>query len=293
MTEKYLSTHNSVTQWTSKHEDVLVDWSDRAMCYRWMHSKSAQEYSFLSNSFTIPVIIMSTLTGTANFAIDRFPLEYQPRVQMAIGTINLFAGMITTVQQFLKINELSESHRVASLSWDKFYRNVRMELTKNPLERTNVMMMMKTSKEEFDRLMEICPPISRKMACKFRKKFKDDISWQTISKPDICDILEPARSIVYSVDEDFELKNEESRAISKIIKEKGHQIEIDSSIESFMVKFHDEYLRTPTTTEVIENLRDTIDVKIIENWLSKQTKNKKAPPILIERGDSCRFTGTR
>ena len=53
-------------KWTAEHERILVDWADKALCYRWLHGKAHERYSKLNTWFTIPVIIMSTLTGTAN-----------------------------------------------------------------------------------------------------------------------------------------------------------------------------------------------------------------------------------
>ena len=70
---------------------------------------------------------MSTVTGTANFAQEKFPEATREYVPMLIGGVNIVAGIITTVQQFLKIGELNEAHRIASLSWDKFYRKIRIE----------------------------------------------------------------------------------------------------------------------------------------------------------------------
>ena len=54
---------------------------------------------------------------------------------MAIGAVNIFAGILTTIAQFLKIGELNEAHRVASIAWDKFYRNTKVELAKSPAEK--------------------------------------------------------------------------------------------------------------------------------------------------------------
>ena len=59
--------------------------------------------------FTIPVIIMST-TGTANFAQERLPEDYRSYAAMGIGAVNIFAGILTTIAQFLKIGELNEAH---------------------------------------------------------------------------------------------------------------------------------------------------------------------------------------
>ena len=107
-------------EWKEYHENILVDWADKALCYRWLHSKSSSKYIRLRNLYTIPVIILSTLTGTANFALERVPEQYQGYCQIGIGSLNILAGIITTVSQFLKINELSEAHRVSSISWINF-----------------------------------------------------------------------------------------------------------------------------------------------------------------------------
>ena len=73
---------------------------------------------------------------------------------MGVGGFNILAGIITTIQQFLKITQLNEAHRVSSIAWDKFYRNIKIELAKHPNERMDVVHMIKICKEEFDRLIE-------------------------------------------------------------------------------------------------------------------------------------------
>ncbi len=165
--------------WTIEHENVFIEWSDKAMCYRWLHSRSYKIYSFRNAWFTIPVIVMSTITGTANFAQDKFPPQYKVMAQMLIGGINIIAGILTTIQQFLKITELNEGHRVSAISWGKFVRNVTVILAKSPLERENTPIeLLNRYKEEFDRLMEISPDIEDNVLIKFKEviynKEKDD-----------------------------------------------------------------------------------------------------------------------
>ena len=62
---------NKDIKWSTPHENILTDWADKAMCYRWLHSKANRKFYRLNALFTIPVIIISTLTGTANFAQDK------------------------------------------------------------------------------------------------------------------------------------------------------------------------------------------------------------------------------
>ena len=71
---------------------------------------------------------MSTITG-----IILHPEKCQHNITYysSIIGVNIIAGT-TTVQQFLKISELNEVHRVSSITWDKFYRKIRVELAKPP-----------------------------------------------------------------------------------------------------------------------------------------------------------------
>lgn len=179
-------------KWKGEHESILVDWADKAQCYRWMHRKAHDQYSRKNMWFTIPVIILSTITGTANFAQERISEEYRSTAVMAIGGLNIFAGVLTTIQQFLKISEINEAHRVASVAWDKFHRNIRVELTKHPDQRTPVSQMLKVCKEEFDRLMETCPPVSDKVAKEFVDTFKGNPEYSQVVVPDICGVLRPS-----------------------------------------------------------------------------------------------------
>jgi hypothetical protein len=182
---------NDAIEWTPEHEKILIEWADKAMCYRWLHSKANAMFSSLNAWYTIPVIIISTLTGTANFAQERVPLAYQGYFSMIVGGFNILAGIITTIQQFLKVTQLNEAHRVSSIAWDKFYRNIKIELAKHPSERIDVRHMIKMSKEEFDRLMETSPSVPENIILSFKANFTEQKIFEQIAKPEICDILIP------------------------------------------------------------------------------------------------------
>ena len=66
-------------------------------------------YSFKSPLVYCSSYYYSTLI-TTNFAQES-SRNYQ--VYSVVGSINILAGIITTIQQFLKISELNEAHRVA------------------------------------------------------------------------------------------------------------------------------------------------------------------------------------
>jgi len=157
--------------WKAEEERIIKDWADKAQCYEWMHLRAHIKYKSRNAWFTIPVIIISTITGTANFAQDRFSEDYKPWVVMGVGAFNIFAGIITTIYQFLKISELNEGHRVAALYWGKFYRNLRTELAKHPLDRSNHDHVLTGAKEEYDRLLEMSPMVPQSVIAEFNKKY--------------------------------------------------------------------------------------------------------------------------
>ena len=60
---------------------------------------------------------MSTLTGTANFAMDSFvPTEQKKMAMGIVGGVNIFAGILSTLQNFLRYAELMEGHRSSGVS---------------------------------------------------------------------------------------------------------------------------------------------------------------------------------
>ena len=57
--------------------------------------------------------------------------------------MSIIAGIITTIYQFLKISELNEGHRSASISWGKFYNNLKTIVLRHPLDRLSQMKLLK------------------------------------------------------------------------------------------------------------------------------------------------------
>lgn len=255
-------------EWTPEHETILIEWADKAMCYRWLHSKSNALYSSLNAWYTIPVIVISTLTGTANFAQERVPLEYQSYYVMVVGGFNILAGIITTIQQFLKITQLNEAHRVSSIAWDKFYRNIKIELAKHPSERIDVRQMVKMSKEEFDRLMETSPNIPEKIVKQFKNNFNSHNAFDKIVKPEICDILIPTneyRNPWYNDENRAKVMNENLKSqLEKQNKVKRTNENNRKMVLDFINLFISLNNREPMETEIIDNLKDKLDINTVK-----------------------------
>lgn len=147
-------------KWSKNEQKLLIKWADHATCLKWMHSQSYKQYLCRNAWLSIPVIIISTATGTANFAQLGIDAENNSTVSMIIGAFNILAAIITTIMQFLKVSQLLEGHRIAYISWDKFARKIKVDLTKETHTEIDKLVKFTAYREEYDRLTEISPEIS-------------------------------------------------------------------------------------------------------------------------------------
>lgn len=201
---------NELDHWSNECEILLAEWSEKASCYRWLHNKSEKKYRTRYYMFSIPVIILSTLTGAANVGMDSYiDKENKSMAQGIVGGVNIFAGILSTLQTFLKVCENMENHRSAGVSWSKLGRNISIELAIDPNRRQNCHDFLNICRAEYDRLIEQSPLITDDIIDTFKKRFKS----YEVSKPAITNGLD--KCIIYkkqniSSEKDLEIIKQES-----------------------------------------------------------------------------------
>jgi hypothetical protein len=141
--------------WKKEQEHILRKWADKSLCLKIMHERAYKKYWCLNAWFNIPVIIISTITGTGNFASASFGSSQY--ITFIIGGFNLFAGILATIATYTGVAQKLEAHRFSSVAWDKFSRKIQIELAKSRLDRVRVKDFIKQSAEEYDRLIEMSP----------------------------------------------------------------------------------------------------------------------------------------
>jgi len=143
---------------TDKHIEILNKWIKDAHGLKLMHEQAHNKYWCLNAWFNIPVITISTITGTGSFAINDLPLEYTYIMLYLIGGLNILGGILSTLSAFIGSAQLSESHRLASISWSKFSRKIQLQLS-TPESNINTVEFMFKSKVEYDNIIELSPSI--------------------------------------------------------------------------------------------------------------------------------------
>jgi len=175
--------------WSKEQERLMAEWSDIATCYRWLHDQSEKIFHSKTLWINLPVIILSTVGGTANFGVQSLfeSDDTKKYASFVIGSISLLAGLLTTVGNYLRYAQLEESNRVASIAWGKFQRLIAVELAIHPNDRMDSMDFLKICRSDLDRLIEQSPPIPKEAIELFEDRFGQI---KELKKPDICGALE-------------------------------------------------------------------------------------------------------
>ena len=178
--------------WTKELEVLFAEWADKAACYRWMHDKTGRMYQGRDQAFMFPIIILSTVGGAANFAMNSISQDptIQTYIQLGLGGLSIATGILTTIANRLGYASASEAHRGASISWGKFNRLIVIELSLHPDERMEAFAFMKMFRIELDRLIEQSPTIPEAIINSFIYEFKETLD---VKKPDITGDLEHTR----------------------------------------------------------------------------------------------------
>lgn len=176
--------------WTEEQERLLAKWSDFAACYRWLHDRTEKKLSNYNSAITIPVIILSTITGTASVGLNGLVGDSavaQKYAQVGIGIVSLFTGILTTLGNFFRYAQNSEAHRVAAVSWSKFNRLISVELAQKPDDRMDSLDFISICRQDLDRLIEQSPQVPDDIIYNFEREFEHQ---EDLNKPDICNNIE-------------------------------------------------------------------------------------------------------
>lgn len=226
--------------WEKDTELLLKEWSDKSICYKWLHLKSHEKYISKNSYFIIPIIIISTLSGVLNFTQNQIPVNYVNYYVLFIGALNIINGMLSTIHQYLKIAELSEAHKIAYISWDKLYNNIKTELSKNIKNRIPLMDFISYCKQEYNRLLEISPIVSNDILILFHNTFEKD---DNLEIPDILGCIKSTHVYDSSLNMDTIIEID-------LLKQKTKELEFNTKIENIKIQFLQSKGRLPTQQEI-------------------------------------------
>jgi hypothetical protein len=186
---------NNIPEWHTQHLVILKDWGEISASYRWLHYYTHIRYKIKNYAYMIPVIVLSTISGTANFAQSQIPLSFSNYFGLVVGFINILCAILTTIYQFTKISEMMESHRISSVSYGKLSRNIDMMINlPEEYRKISGELFIKECKSELDKLIDSSQTIPKDLLLKYSIMAKST----GIKQPEIS-IINPKS--IYSINE--------------------------------------------------------------------------------------------
>jgi len=165
-------TTNRNVEWDDSIENILSEIGDESQINAYMHKKAQAYYTKQNIKYQLPIIVLSALSGTGNFISANFP-DYSSLIVLVVGGVSIFTSIISSVAQFLKVSQLSESHRMSYLSWEKFHSTIKFQLNKKRINRDNLKDFISLVVPEYQRLKEISADIPKDICEQVKRNKKN------------------------------------------------------------------------------------------------------------------------
>lgn len=112
----------------------LEQWLNGIKISHISHSRATAHYKRLGRGLGIPVLILTTVVGTAVFTAIASPNGYSTGLQLLAGLLSMGAAVLSGLQTFLNYGELAERHREAAVKYGGLRREIEEIISFTPNE---------------------------------------------------------------------------------------------------------------------------------------------------------------
>ena len=167
-------------EWNSQLEKVISEQGEKCLSYFWLHDRAEKKYNSLDVWVNVPVIVLSTLAGSASIGSESLFKGFD-QASVIIGIVSIMVGILNTLGSYFSWSKRSEGHKISSISYNKAYNFIKIELSLPRNQRTEPSEFLKLIKNELERLKEISPQIPDSAIREYNLKFAD--KYVDVGKP--------------------------------------------------------------------------------------------------------------
>ena len=160
-------------EWSSQVEDILAAEGEKCRGLSWIHTRCETEMSRYNTFIQVPVIVLSTLAGTASVGSATLFAGSTTVSSIVIGLVSISVGIMNTLGGFFNFAKRAESHRIAHLHYSKIATKISIELSLPRLERISAESLLNYVRESMERLAETTPLAPEKILDNFNREFKE------------------------------------------------------------------------------------------------------------------------
>lgn len=167
--------------WSSSLETLIASEGERCRGLAWINQKAEIYYAHRANAIAIPVIVLSTLAGTASVGSSSLFQGDTQISSVVIGLVSIGVGILNTISSYFSWARKAEAHRIAYLSYSKLFSIIRVEMSLPRSERKEADQLLAQIRDGMERLAETTPSPPPSILDQFNIHFKDED--KSISRP--------------------------------------------------------------------------------------------------------------
>jgi hypothetical protein len=158
--------------WNDSLETLVAEEAEKCGGLSWLHSECERYFSIHTNWIALPVIILSTVNGFLSGSSQTIFSNPQTS-SIGLGVVSLFTGVLSTVGSYFAWAKRTEAHRISAIQYQKISKFLTIELSLPKSERVAAKDILKITREQIERLMEISPAVPESIITKYKNRFKN------------------------------------------------------------------------------------------------------------------------
>jgi hypothetical protein len=159
--------------WSHALETLIAQEGEKCRGLSWINQRAEVFYSKKNNWIAIPVIILSTLSGTASVGSSSLFSGETQISSIVIGLVSIGVGILNTISSYFAFSRKAEAHRIAHLHYNKLYELIALEMSLERAERMEPENLLAQVRTSMERLAETTPTPPEGILDEFNKRFKD------------------------------------------------------------------------------------------------------------------------
>lgn len=159
--------------WSDQLEVLIAREAEKCRGLAWIHQRAELHQNYRNNIIQIPVIILSTLAGTASVGSTTLFENSTQIASVVIGGVSICVGILNTLANYYSFAKRSEAHRIAYIQYSKLFSQIAIELSLPRNERMDPPSLLKMIRDTMERLSETTPSPPVSIINAFNNQFKD------------------------------------------------------------------------------------------------------------------------
>ena len=167
--------------WNDSLETLVAEEAEKCGGLSWLHIECEKYFSNYTNWIALPVIILSTVNGFMSGSSQTI-FSNPEAASIGLGVVSLFTGILSTLGSYFAWAKRAEAHRISAIQYQKISKFLTIELSLPKTERVAAKDILKITREQIERLLEISPAVPDSILLKYKEKFKNNTDF---SHPEI------------------------------------------------------------------------------------------------------------